>query len=92
MKKRLTHVDPYSAALLLATMYGLLGLVAAVFFVLAALAGNQVGVATGLAIAFPLLYAAGGFIGGYIGAALYNLVAQWTGGIEFEFSDVSEVV
>lgn len=31
--------------------------------------------------------AVAGFIGGLIGAALYNLVAKWTGGLEFEVSD-----
>ncbi len=39
-----------------------------------------------MAIAFPLLYP----VGGCIGAAVYNRVAQWTGGIEFDFSDVSD--
>ena len=41
-----------------------------------------------MAIVFPIMYAVLGFIFGVIGAAIYNLVAGWTGGIEFTLSDV----
>ncbi len=34
---------------------------------------------------FPIFFAISGFIGGAIGAYLYNLVAKRFGGIEFEF-------
>jgi hypothetical protein len=37
---------------------------------------------------FPVIYGAVGFIGGVIAAALYNLVAKWTGGLEFEVTDM----
>jgi hypothetical protein len=32
----------------------------------------------------PLLYGAFGFVGGAIGALLYNLFAKWVGGFELE--------
>lgn len=38
----------------------------------------------GLAVLVPVLYAAFGFVGTLIAAALYNLVAGWVGGIEIE--------
>jgi len=41
-------------------------------------------------IFLPLLYAAMGFIGGVIAAAIYNVVAKWTGGIEFTVEDAPE--
>jgi hypothetical protein len=34
-------------------------------------------------IFLPIIYAVLGFIGGVIAAFVYNLVAKWTGGIEF---------
>ena len=34
------------------------------------------------ALFLPVMYGAFGFIGGVIGAAIYNLVAKWTGGFE----------
>jgi hypothetical protein len=48
MKKRLTRLAPLRAGVVLGTLYGL---------------------------------------GGLIAAALYNLVAKWTGGLQFEVSD-----
>jgi hypothetical protein len=38
----------------------------------------------GMAILMPVIYGVMGFIGGVIGAAVYNLVARWIGGIELE--------
>jgi hypothetical protein len=34
-------------------------------------------------IFLPIIYAVLGFIGGVIAAFIYNLVAKWTGGVEF---------
>ena len=36
-------------------------------------------------VIMPIIYAIMGFIGGAIGAFLYNIVAGWVGGIEIEF-------
>jgi hypothetical protein len=35
-------------------------------------------------VMIPVLYGVMGFIGGIIGALIYNLVAKWIGGIEVE--------
>ena len=65
---------------------------APVFLIMSAVSANlpagQRGVfammGVGFALAAPVLYAAMGFIIGVIGAAIYNLVAKWIGGIEVE--------
>jgi len=36
----------------------------------------------------PVLYATIGFIGGIIVAAIYNLIARLTGGLEFTLDDI----
>jgi len=41
-------------------------------------------------ILMPILYAAMGFIFGVIGGVVYNLVAKWTGGIEFTVTAAPE--
>lgn len=92
MKKRLTRVTPLRAGVVLGVLYGMIGLVAAPFFLLAALIGGKTSGAVAMggvafAVLIPVLYAVLGFIGGIIAAFFYNLVAKWTGGLEFEVSD-----
>ncbi|WP_423128780.1 hypothetical protein [Gaoshiqia sp. Z1-71] len=41
-------------------------------------------------ILFPVLYGIMGFIMTAIGCAIYNLIVQWTGGIEIEVELVDE--
>jgi len=94
MKKQLKHISPLRAGIVLGVLYGLLGLVFTPFFLLAALFGGRSGggvAAFGgifFALLFPVLYAVLGFIGGIIASAIYNLIAKWTGGLEFEVEDV----
>jgi hypothetical protein len=47
-----------------------------------------VGGIVGYAICLPLFYGIIGFFGGAISAFIYNVVAGFMGGIEFELGDV----
>ena len=93
MKKQLTYITPLRAGIVLGALYGILSLLVVPFVLLAVLIGGKAGAHTpavfgmGFAIFLPVLYAAVGFIGGIIAAALYNLIAKWTGGFEFEVRD-----
>jgi hypothetical protein len=82
-----------------AGLYGAMGLLLApVFLIMSALSANlpadQRGIfalmGVGFSFAAPFLYAAIGFIIGVIGAAVYNLVAKWIGGIEVEMEQSKE--
>jgi hypothetical protein len=89
MRKQLTYIAPLRAGIVLGVLYGLLGLIFVPFLLLAAVFGSKAGAPAAfggifLAVLFPVLYAVAGFVGGVIGAAIYNLVARWTGGLEFE--------
>ncbi len=42
------------------------------------------GMMFGMGVLMPVIYGVMGFIIGVIGAAIYNLVARWIGGIELE--------
>ena len=79
----------------MAAVYGALSLIIVPVFLIAALAGafanagnkaNVFGPAVALvfALLLPFLYAAIGFVGGALSAFVYNLIAQWLGGIELE--------
>ena len=78
---------------MLALLYGIIGLIFIPFFLIMSAAASQMpaehrmgmmAFGAGFAIAVPFIYAAMGFIIGVIGAAIYNLVAKWVGGIEVE--------
>jgi Transmembrane domain of unknown function (DUF3566) len=100
MKRRIKRIAPLQAGKMLGVLYAALGLIVIPFFALGALAGlfaqhtqsgsaaGPAAIATGLmvmmAIFVPIIYGAMGFLLGVIGAAIYNLVAQWIGGIEVE--------
>jgi hypothetical protein len=50
----------------------------------AAPAAAVAGIMFGMGLFMPVIYGVMGFIFGIIGAAIYNLVARWIGGIEVE--------
>jgi hypothetical protein len=94
MKRRLTNVNPLKLGITLAVIYGVMSLIIAVLvflvMTLAGAAGARTGaqalpaVFSGVFVIFlPVIYAVLGFIGGVIAAFIYNLVAKWTGGVEF---------
>lgn len=93
MKKQLTYIAPLKAGIILGLLYAILGLILVPFFLIVALLGGKTGnslpaaFGAGFAILLPVFYGVVGFIGGIIMAALYNLVAKWTGGLEFEVRD-----
>jgi hypothetical protein len=77
------------AAKFLGVLYLLFGLLFIPFFLVIGMMGPTDGNnfffgGTMMAVAMPVLYGIFGVIGGAIGAALYNLVAGWVGGIEVE--------
>ena len=97
--RRIKRIAPLPAGKMLAAAYGCMGLIFLPFFALAGMLGafaqhaqpDQAapaalagGLLLGMGIFFPIIYAAMGFIFGVVGAALYNLVARWIGGLEFE--------
>ncbi|MBI1739647.1 MAG: hypothetical protein HY233_04280 [Acidobacteriales bacterium] len=90
----LRSVGVLSCAKMMGAVYGCLGLVFVPFFLLGGFAGMMMGsrgsgALSGiamlfLAILFPLLYGAMGFLFGALTAWLYNLCAGWVGGVRLE--------
>ncbi len=83
------RVEPVSVAKVMGMLYALLGILIGLFFVLlgswmSTMAGDYVpfgSIGIAAIIVIPIIYGCIGFIGGLIGAALYNLVAGWVGGV-----------
>ena len=99
MKQELKRIAPLRAANISALVYGLLTcvfmLLFSPFFLFAFLLGQSEGV--GLAgplfafimlVIYPIMGFVMGWIMGLVGAAIYNLVVRWTGGLLLEFKPV----
>ena len=90
MRHRIRRVPPLQVAKVAGVLYAVMGLLFLPFFLLVssfapAEAGDMgFGFSTGFAVAMPLLYGGFGFVFTLIGAALYNLVAGFVGGIDIE--------
>ena len=101
MNKRLRRIGPLKAGVVLGVLYALLSLLAVPFLMiaggLAATAARQTGTSIPFApflfgmgaLFLPIFYGLMGFIFGVIAAAVYNLVAKWTGGLEITLEDAA---
>jgi hypothetical protein len=101
-KRRVISVSVVQAGLVLGGLYAFISLIFSVFLVLfgviamasgagssdaAAAMGGGLGMIV-IAIVIPIAYGAAGFIGGVIVAAVYNMIAKMTGGIEVTVAEV----
>ena len=90
MAQQISKFSIGQSAKFLGVLYVLFGLLFVLFFLLMGAFGPEGSAPFGtmFAVAMPVMYGAMGVIGGAIGAALYNLVAGWVGGIEVELDEV----
>lgn len=104
-KKEVQHIDVLSAAKIQGAIGVGIGLITGVLMALggvgAGVMGNMMGFAHGMqaisafagifaVVGLPIVYGIGGFIGGIIGAFLYNLAAGFVGGVVLSFRDGEE--
>ena len=91
--RKIKRIAPLQAGKITGVLYFGLGLVLVPVFLLASFVASHVArpqtalpavFGLGFAIMAPVLYGVMGFVGGVIGAALYNLAARIVGGIEVE--------
>ena len=99
MRKRIKRIAPLKTGIVLGVLHALLSLIIVPFLLLAgagvAAAASRNGCTMPFAFLFgagalflPVLYGIMGFIVGVIAAAVYNLVAKMTGGIEVTVEDI----
>jgi hypothetical protein len=84
VRHRVRRVDPLQAAKVAGVLYGIIGLILAPIIAFVSKASPVPGFGIGFAIAMPFVYAAFGAVFVAIGAACYNVVAGWTGGLELD--------
>ena len=100
MKKRLSAISPVQLGFVFAAFYAAISLISIPFMLFfmvvvphmqtpnSATLPTVMGFGAGMIIALPIIYGIIGFIIGVISAAIYNLIAMLTGGVEFTFTDV----
>ena len=90
MAQRIKRFSIGQSAKFLGVLYLLMGLLFVPFFLMmgAFAPEGAAGFGTMFALAMPVIYAVMGVVIGAVGAALYNLVSGWIGGIEVEFDQV----
>ena len=88
MAQQIKRFSIGQSAKFLGVLYLLLGLIFVPFFLMIEMFApdGTAGFGTVFAIMMPVMYSVTGLISGAVGAALYNLVAGWVGGIEVELS------
>lgn len=95
MRHEIRRIEPLRLANVLGLVYGIFTLVAAILFAafhawmpMGAMAGHRPhpGLLRVALVFYPIVGAAWGWLGGLVGAALYNLVARWIGGIQVELT------
>ena len=86
MKIRIKRIAPLQSGKVLAAIYALVSLIIVPFLLIAAALSpkDSGGIPIVMAVAMPVIYIVFGFIGGIIGACIYNLVAKCVGGMDIE--------
>jgi hypothetical protein len=91
MKKQITRISILQSSKIATILYFFLGFLYLLIGVPMIIFGNnQFRIMGIIYCAMPILMAVIGFVCFAIFAALYNLIAQWVGGMEFEVIDVPE--
>lgn len=89
MKKQIVRISILQSSKVITILYFILGFLYALIGIPMIMFGNdQLRIMGIVYCLMPILMAIFGFIFFVISAALYNLIAGWVGGMEFEISDV----
>ncbi len=88
MSQRLTHITVLQAAKMFGVLYAMMGLVFIPFFLVMERVSPAPVFPFGMTfiVLLPVFYGCLGFVFAAVGAALYNVIAGWIGGIEFQSS------
>ena len=92
MNKRVTRIAPWQAGKFFAVLYFILGLIFAIPLALFSQAiPGQAGFGIGFAIAIPFGYAIAGLIFVPLACWIFNMVAKFVGGLDFEVVDAENL-
>ena len=89
MKKQIINISPFQSAKVMAVFWFVISLpfVAFIAISLMSMPDNTQKAFSGMMLFFPFFYALSGFFFSLMGAWIYNMLAKYFGGIEYESKD-----
>ena len=91
MKKRVNRISILQSAKMTTAMYAIFGFIYALIGIpMLLFGGQQTKIIAIVYLCMPVLMAVLGFIFFVIFASIYNLLAKWLGGFEFEVADAPQ--
>lgn len=92
MRKRITRIAPFQLGKVTAVLYALLSIPLVLIMALGSrLNPSAEAMPLWFIVVIPVIYIVIGFMFTAFFAWIYNVVAKWTGGIEFESVEVTDV-
>jgi hypothetical protein len=91
MRKRLTRIAAFQLGKVFAVLYAIFSIPIAVIMGIAASFGPPgQSMPIGMIVAIPVFYVVFGFLFMALAAWLYNVVAKWTGGVEYVTEELTD--
>ena len=87
MKKQIKHISVFQTSRVLAIIYGVIAIVFMPVLLIPALGDNGNGSMVVFSLVAPIVYAILGFMFTALFCWIYNIIAKYTGGIEFSLGD-----
>lgn len=91
MRKRITRIAPFQLGKVFAVLYAIFSIpIALIMGIAASFAPSEQSMPLAMIVAIPVIYIVFGFLFTAMAAWIYNLVAKWTGGVEYVAEEVTD--
>lgn len=91
MRKRIVRIAPFQTGKVFAVLYAIFSIpIALIMGIAAASAPPEQSMPVALIVAIPVIYVVFGFLFTALAAWIYNVVAKWTGGVEYVTEEVAD--
>lgn len=91
MRKRITRIAPLQLGKVFAVLYAIFSIpIALIMGIAAAFGPPGQSMPLAMIVAIPVIYVVFGFLFMALAAWIYNVVAKWTGGVEYVAEEVTD--
>lgn len=91
MRKRITRIAPFQLGKVFAVLYAIFSIpIALIMGIAASFAPSEQSIPLAMIVAIPVIYIVFGFLFMALAAWIYNVIAKWTGGVEYVAVEVTD--